>query len=105
MVTIVLEEFFGFAVTVVIGFSKFSNGQTTKEAEMVFVAIAMGLIFLQTNDIAVVLDIIGEFGWLSEWVCSHDEMQTKVHDAFNDPFRVWSLFFQKRGEIFGSYMT
>ena len=39
---------------------------------------------------------------VSEWVCSHDEVQTKVHDAFNDPFRVWSLFFQKRGESFAA---
>ena len=35
MPTVLLEKLFGFTVTVVIGFSEFSNGQTTKEIEMV----------------------------------------------------------------------
>ena len=39
-------------------FSKFSNRQTMKEAQVVFEPICIILISLQTNDIAVVLDII-----------------------------------------------
>ena len=58
MVTVLVKQHFGFMVTAMIGFSKFSNGQTMKEAQVVLVAIRIILIFLQTNDIAIVLDIV-----------------------------------------------
>ena len=62
MVTVLFKQLFGIMVKVMIGFSKFSNGQTTKEAQVVLVAIRIILIFLQTNDIAIVLDIVGKWG-------------------------------------------
>ena len=99
MVTVLVKQLFGFTVTVMIGFSKFSNRQTTKEAQIVFVAIRIILFFLQTNDIAIVLDIVWKMRWFSEWVCGDNKVDTQVHDAFNDPFRVWYLCsFRREGK-------
>ena len=77
-------------------FSRFSNGQTTEETEMILVTVCMILIFFQTNDIAIILDIVGKFGWVSKGVCGHDKMNPKTDNAFNDPFGVGTLIFQVR---------
>ena len=69
---------------------------------MVLVSISIILIFLQTNDVSVVLDIVREFGWISKWVCGHDKMNTKTDNTFNDPFCVGPLIFKVRLKIFGS---
>ena len=76
-----------------------SNSQTTKETEMVLVAIGIMLIFFQTNDIAIVFNVVREFGWVSKWVCSHDKMNVKTYNTFNDPFRVGTLIFEVGWEI------
>ena len=88
MFTIVLKEFFGLLVTVVIGFC-----QTMEKTEMILLAIIIIFIFFQTNDIAIVLNVVWEFGWVSKWVCGHDEMNAKTENTFNDPFCVRALIF------------
>ena len=42
----------------------------------------------------IVLELVREFGWVSEWVCSHDEMCAKTDNTFNDPFSVGALIFR-----------
>ena len=85
-----------------VGFFKLSNSKTTKETEMVLVAVCMMFIFFQTNNKTIILDIVREFGWVSKGVCGHDKMNPKTDNSFNDPFGVGTLIFQVRGEIFGS---
>ena len=98
MFTIILEKFFGFLITIMASTFVLSNSQTTKKTEMVLVTVCMILIFLQSNDIPVVFDIVREFRWISWWVCGHDEMNPKTDNTFNDPFCVGTLIFQVRGE-------
>ena len=62
-----------------------------KETEMIPVVIIMIFIFFQTNNKMIILDIVGEFGWISKWVCGHDKMNAKTDNMFNDPFGVWML--------------
>ena len=47
-------------------------------------------------------DIVREFGWISKWVCSHDKMNSKTDNTFNDPFciRDCSLFIGSTGPVF-----
>ena len=61
---------------------------------MVFVAIAVVFMFFQSNDVSVVFDLVGEFGWISEWVSGHDEMDSKTDNTFDDPFSVRTLIFE-----------
>ena len=69
MFTIVLKKLFGFLITLMVGFSKFSNSQTTEKTEMVLVAIIIISIFLQSNDVTIVLNVVREFGGFpSEYV-------------------------------------
>ena len=75
-------------------FTKFSNSQTMEKAEMVLVAIGMTFIVFQTDDVTVILNVVREFGWVSKWVCSHDKMNTKTDNTFNDPFCVRTLIFE-----------
>ena len=84
------------------GFFKLSNSKTMKETEMILVAIIIILIFFQTNNKTIILDIVRELGWISKWVCGHDKMNPKTDNSFNDPFGVGTLIFQVRGEIFSS---
>ena len=81
------------------GFSKFSNCQATKETKIILVSIGMMFIFFQTNDVSVVFNIIREVRGVSKWVCSHDKMNSKTDNAFNDPFRVGTLILEVRWKI------
>ena len=47
----------------------------------------------------VVFNIVREFGWISKWVCGHDEMNSKADNTFNDPFCVGLLIFKVRWKI------
>ena len=52
---------------------------------------------------SVVLDVVREFGrefgWISKWVCGHDEMNSKTDNTFNDPFSVEVLIFEVEWKI------
>ena len=58
MIAVVLKEFFGFLVTVMTGFPKFSNGKTPEKAEMVLASFCSIFIFFQCNDVLVVFDVV-----------------------------------------------
>ena len=41
----------------------------------------------------VILNVVREFGWVSKWERSHDKINTKTDNTFNDPFCVRTLIF------------
>ena len=81
------------------GFSKSSNCQAMKETKMVVVNFCSIFIFLQTNDVSVVFNIIRKVRGVSKWVCGHDELNSKTDKVFNDPFRVGTLILEVRWKI------
>ena len=73
MFTIFVKKFFSFTITVMASELVLSNSQTTKETEIVLVSFCGIFIFLQTNNKAVVLNVVREFQRVFKWVCSHDD--------------------------------
>ena len=102
MNTILVKNFFGFSVTVVVNEFVLSNGKTPEKSRDGPCKFLQYFIFFQSNDVSVVFDVVREFGWISEWVSGHDERYAKTDNTFNDPFSVRALIFKVRWKILRS---
>ena len=92
MFTILIKMFFGFQVSYVGFYQILQLPSNERSTDGPCINMHDVHLFLM-QCVSVVLNIVRKVRGVSKWVCGHDQMNSKAHNTFNDPFCVRTLIF------------